>query len=83
VTGAIACRWDGNLIAAEDAVLVGATERGSGPPLLIYACTACVAVRLPGRRRPVGGVQGRDPAGAGPGVAAVLDVAAAAIGVLV
>lgn len=44
MTGATACRWDGNLIPADDAVLVGATERGSGPPLLIYACTACLGV---------------------------------------
>lgn len=41
VTGAEWCRWHGGLIAADEAVLVGAVERGSGPPLMVHACPGC------------------------------------------
>jgi hypothetical protein len=43
VNGALACRWHDGLVDAVDAVMVGAIERGSGPPLCVYACTGCMA----------------------------------------
>jgi len=43
VTGALACRWHDGLVDSDVAVLVGAIERGSGPPLAVYACTGCAA----------------------------------------
>jgi hypothetical protein len=43
VNGAVACRWHDGLVDAADAVMVGAIERGSGPPLCVYACAGCSA----------------------------------------
>lgn len=40
---AVPCTWHEALIARDDAVLVGAIERGSGPPLAVWACTMCVS----------------------------------------
>lgn len=42
--GAEWCRWHGGLIG-RGAVLVGALERGSGPPLLVHACPTCARDR--------------------------------------
>lgn len=42
---AVVCRWHDGIITADDAILVAAIERGSGPPLALYACHACAAER--------------------------------------
>jgi hypothetical protein len=39
---AVPCTWHEALIVRADAVLVGAIERGSGPPLAVWACLPCV-----------------------------------------
>jgi hypothetical protein len=40
---AVPCTWHEALIVRTDAILVGAIERGSGPPLAVWACTMCVS----------------------------------------
>jgi hypothetical protein len=43
VIGAFSCAWHDALIDPDAAVLVGVIERGSGPPLSVYACRTCAS----------------------------------------